>query len=168
MEHLDLYIYLVLGGLYVLSRILKGSGKTMPPKAPSSPQTHAGDEADANQQPRRRKPFSFEDLMREFDQQFEEKVPQKEEPEPVKPVRKKEPKPEYVVGESPYATYEGTSLENMPTAESIGPVYAKEFARNEHYARKEVIVSEYIKMLREPNGARNAIVLGEIINRKYF
>jgi hypothetical protein len=44
----------------------------------------------------------------------------------------------------------------------------KDFERNEKYQMKETEVSDFVEMLRDPNGAKNAIVLSEIINRKYF
>jgi len=43
-----------------------------------------------------------------------------------------------------------------------------EFSRSENYTVKEEEESEFIKILREPDGAKKAIVLSEIINRKYF
>ena len=42
------------------------------------------------------------------------------------------------------------------------------FARSENYSIKDDVASEYVKMLQDPEGFKNAIVLSEIINRKYF
>jgi hypothetical protein len=44
----------------------------------------------------------------------------------------------------------------------------EDFERNQNYKLEEVEESDFLRLLKAPNGARNAIVLGEIINRKYF
>ncbi len=172
MEHLDLYIYLILGGLYILSRILKGSNKTLPPKLPSKPSSNTPDDAQTSQNPRPDRPFSFEDLFKEFEDRLGEQQPKKQ-PVPVqeeiKPVKQKQDElTRQIETPSTYPTYEGSSLEDIFPMYPSGSLMTEKFERDTHYARREEIISDYIKMLREPHGIRKAIVLSEIINRKYF
>ena len=169
MEHLDLYIYLALGGLYLISKLLKGATKSHLPNAPSQQTDDAPEQAQTDAKPRRRPAFSFEELLKEFEQQYEQKQPEpKPGPEAVKQEKKPAPERKEEVEVRSYPTYEDMSVEEVSNKHLEGSLMADRFKRDEHYAKKEVIVNDYIKMLREPGGLRNAIVMSEIMNRKYF
>jgi hypothetical protein len=119
--------------------------------------------------PTRKKAFSFEDILKEFEKNLAGEQIEDEKPLPVEQMHFDRPKPAPVVVEekrSPYHSFEGMSYEDEQSPVIVEE--EKDFERNEKYQMKETEVSDFVEMLRDPNGAKNAIVLSEIINRKYF
>jgi len=162
---LESLLPLLLAAIYIISRFLKSKPKQNAPNRPIRQQQN--DQPD--QAPTKKKAFSFEDILKEFEKNLAGEQYEEEKPLPVEGMHFDRPKPVPVVTEekrSPYHSYEGMSLETKEYP--VGPEKADEFERNEKYQMKETEVSDFVQMLRDPDGAKNAIVLSEIINRKYF
>jgi len=181
----ELLIYIILGVVYFLSRMLK-----KPEQAPN--------EAPPQQRPERRvvtrtsvdrpvdkpRPMTFEELLREI---TEAKQPRRPEPE-----SEPEPEPAYEVYEQIPAE-ESRSLETVEEEESrMAPAWRAyeqipaterrsleetmsladtdvSFERFAQFERKEQKsrAEEYRKLLRNPESLKQAIVLSEILNRKF-
>jgi len=160
---------IVLAAIYILSRFFKAKPKQGKSQKPVSPQK-ANNPVTMDKKPSKKKAFTFEDILKEFERNLAGEDMEEEKPLPVEDIEYEKPIPVTVEAEnrpSKYESYEGTSYE---TPEFLKKDQSKieVFSRNENYAVKEEEESEFIKMLREPDGAKNAIVLSEIINRKYF
>jgi hypothetical protein len=160
-------IPLLFAAIYIISRILKARPKKDAPGLPSSPQQSRQPVSTTDQAPQK-KTFSFEDILKEFEKSLTTDEFVEEKPLPVEEIRYEKPKKTVPVYQKPeptvYKTYEGLTYEML---ESTGEK-TEQSGRSEKYALKEQFVNDYIKMLRDPDGARNAIVLSEIINKKYF
>jgi hypothetical protein len=169
MDNLENYLYLIFAVIYIISRIIKAKAKQKEANMPT--QSQQGQAQTTQNQTPPKKAFSFEDILKEFEKNLGGEELSEEKPEPVierrhepikaKPVPKVERKP------SVYESYEGLTYESQMTAgqEESGTSL---FARNEKFELNQNITSDYIKMLQDPEGVRNAIVISEIINRKYF
>lgn len=169
MDNLENYLYIALALIYIISRVLKARSKQHQAQQPTRPQQHT-QTTNPNNQPQPRKAFSFEDILKEFEKNLageefeEEKALPVEEMPYEKTTRMEQPREKEMP--SPYETYEGISYESPIISEPKKELEV--FSRNEKYSIKEDLASQYIKMLQDPDGFKNAIVLSEIINRKYF
>ncbi len=192
MDNLENYLYLVFAVIYILSRILKAKPKNAEPaRRPAKPATKPVFESEADSIPSPRKTMSFEDILKEFEKNIAG-IPE-EKPQPVRETGRQitfNEKEDTDIEE--YETYEGSDYENTTfnrpaheyekyqtiayedtnfqheTSYDLATDKPIEFLRSEKYSIQEDSRGELIKMLRSPGGAKNAIVLGEIINRKYF
>jgi hypothetical protein len=162
---LESLLPLLFAAIYIISRFLKSKPKPGVPNRPMPQQQ--GQQPDTP--PTRKKAFSFEDILKEFEKNLAGEQIEDEKPLPVEQMHFDRPKPAPVVVEekrSPYHSFEGMSYEDEQSPVIVEE--EKDFERNEKYQMKETEVSDFVEMLRDPNGAKNAIVLSEIINRKYF
>lgn len=168
-DNLETYIYIFFAVIYIISRIIKArakqnkqqsAGRTAPQQV--HPQT-------ARNTPPPKKAFSFDDILKEFEKNLSGEEFQEEKSFPVEEIRHEKPVPIAVKAieekPNPYQKYR-----NKVKEPSSNKIDRKEpaFERNEKFAIKEVQVSPFIKMLQNPEGFRNAVVMNEIINRKYF
>jgi hypothetical protein len=158
---------IILAIIYIASRFLKSKDKKK-----KAPKPFVEGQASPNDQQggatENKKGFSFEDILKEFEKNLsgEEGEDEPAVPEPAKPVRQQQFQSRKVSRPSPYKTYEGTVYESRATGDTDAG--KEDFERNQNYKLEEVEESDFLRLLKAPNGARNAIVLGEIINRKYF
>ena len=175
MDNLENYLYILFAVIYIISRLIKARSKQKQQQQQAQPaqqnQTREARKIQPQGKPQRKKAFSFEDILKEFEKNLAgEEEYAHEKPLPVKEIRHEKPVPVVKAPEprqkNPYEAYEGSDYTfiGKKTSEEGKEV----FARNEKYSLKENVASEYIKMLRDPQGFKNAIVLSEIINRKYF
>lgn len=156
---------LVLAAIYILSRVFKAKPKKDSPGKPARPRQSPAPDVVQHKTSEQRKPFSFEDLLKEFERNLAGEELVEEKPMPVEALEYKKPEPAIAESErSPYFTYEGLTYETIPEKEESKD--SDEIP--DYYKPVEVEENEFIKMLREPNGARNAFVMSEIFNRKYF
>jgi hypothetical protein len=192
MDNLENYLYLVFAIIYIISRVLKAKPKNAEPaRRPSQQPAKPVFDTNTDSVPAPRKTMSFEDILKEFEKNISGIPEEKPEPawEPRRQItfsEKEEPEVEE------YETYEGASYDNSTynrpaheyekyqttayedtnfqheTSYDLDLEKRLEFLRSEKYTIQDNRASELIRMLREPGGAKNAIVLGEIINRKYF
>lgn len=180
MDDFQTILYIIVGIIYFLSRALK---KKKPPVKPSQPAQDFDDDTPQTSPP---KPLTFEELLREF---TEGKQPEEEEPEPIPtpapaPVQRSkspmtsryeedddeilEPAKRRFSDEDSKRIYEESvrAVENMKEEQFSDTQY--HFKRTEDTQEEESSIgSEIADMLRDGDGARKAIILSEILNRKY-
>ena len=169
MDNLENYLYILFAVIYIISRIIKARGKQKQ-GTPQQPGQHKGQPAHQQTQ-KPKKAFSFEDILKEFEKNLagEEEVAH-EKPLPVKEIRHEKPAPVPVTQieqkPSKYDSYQGKEYKSIK--EEIEESQSSSFTRNEKYTLADEVANEYVSMLQNPDGFKNAIVLSEIINRKYF
>jgi len=163
---LESLIPLIFVALYIIRMITKAKSKKETPNRTARPQQASS--PNSSSAPPQKKPFSFEDILKEFEKNLAGEEYVEEKPLPVEEIRYEKPKPKPAPVREPepsiYQSYEGTTYESLPSSMSK----QDEYQRNEKYALQEKSMSEFAKLLRDPQGAKNAIILSEIINRKYF
>jgi hypothetical protein len=166
MENLDTYLYIFFAVIYVVSRIIKARAKKNQQQVPTEPPPQQVHSQTARNEPRPKKAFSFDDILKEFEKNLSGEEIQEQEANPVEEIRHVKPTPIAVIEKAnPYQNYSSKTKEpaqNQIT--TIKPV----FERNEKFAIIEEEVNPFVEMIRNPDGFKNAIVLSEIINRKYF
>lgn len=171
MDNIETYLYIALAVIYILSRVLKARKQNAPTR-PVPPKSQSKPTASTQQQPRPRKAFSFEDILKEFEKNLvgeeftDEKAMPVEEIDYEKPKAKISKKVEQDLVVNPYQAYEGASYESPDYNKEL--LMHEDFSRNENFSIAKDISNQYMEMLRDPEGFKNAIVLSEIINRKYF
>lgn len=170
MDNLDLYLYILIGIIYLVSRVLKAQKKVAPPGTPRRmlESTEPTAEAPAS------KPFSFEDLLKEFERHINPQEqpsdhPEQEEAYSEAVVQPKVTEYESYPGASDYKTYEAKSLEG-----EAYPMYYQEselagismLAERHHQTRRKK--RNFGKLLRSPGSLRDAVVLSEVLGKKDF
>ncbi len=180
MDDLELYIYLALGVIYFLSRAFRKKKPVTPPQN----QRKTDSREDYDQAPQKEKPVSFEDLLREF-------TGQKKEPEYDYEEEYKEDDRSYD-GDSYYREEEksGTEYETAEEVEykSYDEVYdvnkdlktldeqvdleLSKKKRFEEYKIEEGVnihtAKRFRELLQNKDSIKDAIILKEILDRKYF
>lgn len=169
MDNLENYLYLAFAVVYIISRIIKARSKQKESNSGTGQQRRHKPAIDTHNQPKPRKAFSFEDILKEFEQNLTGQEHVEESPFPVQEIRHEMPKPVPVVEDkkrpSLFDKYQGTnysSASKTRASEKIGS-----FFRDDKYSISESSASKYAKMLKSPEGIRDAVVLTEIFNRKY-
>ncbi|MBR07989.1 MAG: hypothetical protein CMP48_09905 [Rickettsiales bacterium] len=178
MDDARIWIYIVAGAIYLISRALKKKKPDAVPRKPTGSRPSAPSSSP-------NKPVSFEELLREF---TEGKAADPEPtPEPVETRRAVEERKwqqenktvEDFSNEGRNRTFADDESRRV-YEESIKNAEGAEinFERDEHFRiklkdRKEEesdrsgFATEISEMLRNPEDARKAVILGEILNRKY-
>ncbi|MDW3191155.1 MAG: hypothetical protein R8G66_02285 [Cytophagales bacterium] len=172
MEDFKIWVYLAFAAIYLISRAMK---KKEPEKKPRSPLQTADE-----QSPRRKAPASFEELLKEFTEEHERQETeerQTEEPvvqpvsSPARPTLQEEIRLE---GEKRhFADDESRAIYERSIQEAEGAHISYE--RDEHFKMKRFerqeeeneIASELRNMLKSPSEAKKAVILSEILNRRY-
>lgn len=166
MENLETYLYVFFAVVYIISRVIKARAKQNAAQKPAAKPQNQMQPQTANKPQQPKKGFSFDDILKEFEKNLRGGEYAEEEAIPVKELKYEEPVPVAVKAKeeapNPFHDYKNVNLRSFEKAQD--PI----FVRNENFKIKENIANEYVKMLRDPNGFRNAVVLSEIINRKYF
>ena len=169
MDNLENYLYVFFAVIYIISRIIKARSKQKQVGSPP-PQDHQAQPEVVKTQPSPKKAFSFQDILKEFEKNLAGEQHVEEEVFPVKEIRHTTPIPisaeKIDRKQELYKSYQRKTYKYPVRSFNIKE--EKEFERSEKFALKKNVDSEYVKMLRDPNGFRNAIILSEIINRKYF
>lgn len=166
----EIIFFIIFVVFSILSSLLNRKKKSAGPPP-------AQGESDQPGTPRRKKPFSFEDILREFEAEAMGKPMPDQEEEVLAPEREREeyrsPKkdrPVYAQSAeefpSVYETYEGTSYENLD--ETLEKVMEK----NDQLAREtevdERVPNEYAEILNDPDNLKKAFVMKEILDRRYI
>lgn len=169
MDDFKIWVYLAFAAIYLISRAMKKKG---PEKKPQSPLQTAEEES-----PRKKAPASFEDLLREFTEEHEHQETAESEvlaPNPVVAPAKQVQEEIRLEGEKRhFADDESRAIYERSIKEAEGSEISYE--RDEHFKmkRREIeeeeneIASELKNMLKSPGDARKAVILSEILNRKY-
>lgn len=151
--------YLILGAIYLISRALKKKKPTTQPK-PRPRQVVEEQEVSRPQRPSR--PTSFEDILKELSQELNPEEQRranvmKEEEKPAPIEVKEEPKEELTREQ----LYVKKRHKEMELERKLALKREMEEMEEEHEPH------EVLELLREEGGAANAIILSEILNRKY-
>lgn len=173
MDNLDIYLYIILLVIYAVARLFKASGKRPPVRKIESSGSDPVQPAHTPQT-RKKRPFSFEDLLSEFEESFAERT--KTEPEVEPPVVEETASgriPESPsadtrpAADSGYFTYEGMSYDDVtPQTPLVAPVSS--FTRDARYKIDRGRKHPIVKKLQQSGGLKDAILLSEILNRKHF
>lgn len=157
----NLIYYLVIGAIYLISRLLKKK-KAVKPIAPTSTINETEDyQEQIPQQQDTQKPASFEDMLKEISQEYTDK----KEPEPTiaeveEPVELTEPiiEKEELTTEQKYVKKRKEEIAKEDRRRELRRLEVEEDGHDSH---------DVLELLREEGGAANAIILSEIMNRKY-
>ena len=155
--------YIILAVIALVSQILKKRKIAQPPSG--------GNTGEGSPRPQK-KPFSFEDILKELQEVVEEK-PVAESPGRTAPVWEEE-KRELVPPRSrkprQYESYEGVDVKSQEVLETDTEEISekiKRYKRDDHYNLVSVTKHPILEVLESDDGPKNAIILSEIINRKY-
>jgi hypothetical protein len=193
MDDYKIWIYIIIGVVYVLSRLRKKSEPSSPDGKHDSPEPDYRSEPRQTQEPQRQ--LTFEELLREItsSKEPEEYSP----PAPVTPpvsqqtlARKKEyvdydddlkeeeqdledVEYDYRKKDPLYSTYEQAKKDafNRPSLEETMKVEdtVVKFSKFKVFeeVRKRNLLEEYTRDLQDPEGLKKALVLNEILNRRF-
>lgn len=155
MDDIQLVIYIVLIAFGIFSKFLKAKKKPVPKK---------GKPINSREPETPQKQLTFEELLREF---TEEKSPQ---PEPMEEVSY-EADFDIRDDDEIKRIYEKAKLDSKKyeVEASHDDRHTGNFQHFKGYSEEdtEEEASEYAKLLNDPDSARKAIIMSEIINRKY-
>jgi hypothetical protein len=168
-DYFQILVFLAFVVFSILSRVLNPKKKKPPVRAPKEQPRYEGmddvPEEDkpvvAREQPERR-PVSFEDILREMMGETSQR-----QQEPPRPAERKKPKPKKVKSEAASSRpvqKKATRITEKISLEDSG----KRIKAIELDEKKRNVAQEVAEALKTPKNAREAIILSEIINRKYF
>ncbi len=183
MEDFQFIIYLIIGAIYIISRALKGKNKNNQPqqRPPRRPQQTQNKPQSQSQPPK-----SFEDILAEFGKRMEEQIqPEVIEVQEEKPIVQQAPKPKaqpaFEEGRTRrFADEESRRIYEEAIVRSEGADL--KFEANQKYKTdslkmgfsaydKEKEENEFAKEIRESlsdsDSAKKAVILSEILNRRY-
>jgi hypothetical protein len=182
MNDLEIYIYIALAAIYFLSRAFRKKNPAKPPRPTSRTSSENGYEHPA----RKEKPLTFEDLLKEFTGQKEEPVTEVHEEE-IEEESYKSLEQEYINSEeqpysaeyethdeSQYKSYEevygkGEHLKTLDEQVQINEPVRKRFEEYKIEERLNIhTASRFRELLKNKDSIKDAIVLKEILDRKYF
>lgn len=159
--------YIILFVIYLIGMLFKNKkGKPVtqhPEKQSRPPQPASGS-------PKRRMPTSFEELLEEFgresDDEPEEEIVYEESPQQRQKYRTAayEKEIQQTYEQSVRDAENMKTLDEQITAEDMERKILKEPDEDE---KAETRRSRYAELLRNPTGVRDAVILSEILNRKY-
>ena len=177
------WFYIIVGGIYLLSRILKKNGNEESKSAPAKPQRTV------HPQPSEKpKALTFEELLKEITegkaaQKASQPQPQpiprayqevdydddlKDEVDDLEEIGTRYPKENSVTRayeEGKKSAFNRRSLEETLNVRNTDVRYAK-FKVFEQ-AQERNLLEEYTSQFRDPEGLKKAVVMSEILNRKF-
>jgi hypothetical protein len=181
---LKYWIYIIVGAIYVLSKLLKkpGGSATDIPDAEQPASRPTTERSIPTSQPQ--KTLTFEELLREITEAKTIQEKPKSSPKPVfadydedeeEEAKSLETIPSYNYNKKPvvYDEYEeGKKIAfNRPSLEETTKLADTDvrFGKFKVFEeeKQEDFLSNYMKDLRDPEGFRKAFVMSEILNRKY-
>lgn len=179
MDDIQFWLYILFAVIYFIARGLK---KKKPQKPVNKPESTTTSQTDSRPQ---RKPVSFEELLKEFtegrgQEQPEEREVFQEHDEEVdtayQTVDEQEKDEPFEEGKTRrFSDEESKRVYQESIARAEGA--SLEFKRDEHFRSKlksnrndetgSAVAAEIRDLLSNPNDAKKAVVLSEILNRKY-
>jgi hypothetical protein len=181
MNDLEIYIYIALAVIYFLSRAFRKKKSSKPPSSRPRTSSQDGYEHPTSKE----KPLTFEDLLKEFTGQKEETVSEQGgdliEVEDNDVIKEKYGNEEEIYSneyekqeEVQYKSYEEVyaSKERLKTLDE--QIQLNEPARkrfDEYKIKKKVNIhtaSRFRELLKNKDSLKDAIILKEILDRKYF
>ena len=182
MNDLELYIYIALAAIYFLSRAFRKKKASRPPVRPQG----TGTGQSKNPDDYRDRPITFEDLLREFTGQKEIPGNQRRVEEPREPETIVSEEERYLDSEeemvesysiptdNTYMSYDEVfspdkSLITLDEQVNLKTTTRKSFERYREEEEDNIhIAQRYRELLSDADGVRDAIILKEILDRKYF
>ncbi len=169
MKDLDTWFYVIIFVFYVGAQIWKGLKKAKQSNPPQQSQVSdsipVGEKSQTTVEKRRKK-FSFDDLLKDFEKGFEQER-QPEQPVDLPTEVSDEYIPPVYEGLEHYAPELTSSFEEEKDDLVREDITSSDGERDDNYKIKQVEDNPFAKILHEPDGARKAIILSEILNRKY-
>jgi hypothetical protein len=180
MNDLELYIYIALALIYFLSRAIR---KKKPVRPPAQKPRSASDDTYQSASPKER-PLTFEDLLKEFTGQKEAETLEEEKLIETTEMSSSERKNEYEEDlyaenynsykEDSYKSYEevynnSKDLKTIDEQVSLNVIGRKRF--DEYIIEKQEnihVANRFRKILKNSDTIRDAIILKEILDRRYF
>lgn len=175
MEDSKLWWYIILGAIYFLSKFLKKK------KAANAPDIETEEIEDAEQQmepsSKRKAPSSLEDILKELTEQSSQ--PKEIKPEPIPdPIPERKPQPIETYSREPRPLPSSMrNIEAVREDEEIDIVPHKQlqrdkpvYERSSKFAIQEEqndVAEEIHEIFQQEDGPRKAIILSEILNRRY-
>ena len=173
MDDIQFWLYLAFAAIYFITRMMKKKNAPEPTQSAEEKSEHPE---------RRTRPVSFEDLLKEFTEGKQESEP--EAPRPVE-ARQLVKEREWVAQQKPKEFEEGRTRRFAD--EESRRVYEEsirlaegsdlEFKRDEHFKSKmqrqqdegdqQSLGADIKSMLQDADSAKKAVILSEILNRKY-
>lgn len=156
----ELIIYLIFLAIVFIARLLKKSGDKT--SGPANPQ-------DDSERPPTRRAKSFEELLEEFTTGERRESPESQAQVPVEE-EVQETHQDYSSGDSPYQSYRDTDARDFKTLDElvdIEKVRTKTALKSEEDTIAPPEATEVRRLLQNPDDARMAIILSEIIRRRY-
>lgn len=156
----NIIYYLVLGAIYLVSRLLKKKKPVKPIVPQPSVDSYDDYEQPIPQQSAPQKPTSFEDLLKEISQEFTDR---------------NEPKPQIKAIEEPELVVEPVPKKELTREAKYVKKRHKELAEEEEQRKVKRLMEQeeehephaVLELLQEDGGAANAIILSEILTKKY-
>lgn len=156
MDDIQIILYIIFAAIAILSRVLSKKNKDAPPQSTGT---------DGQHEKKRPAPKSFEDLFREFTEEKDAPYRASEVIEEKSPEHNDDKIRE---------TY-NSSVKEAKKLKTIDELVDLEDDRHtgnfRHFTgyeeKGETQENEYLELLKDADGARKAIVLSEIFNRKY-
>lgn len=183
MDNIQFWIYIIIALIYVIGRAMK---KGQQPPAADRSEEGEMEETRSGERPAR--PLTFEELLREI---TEGKATTQ------RPVTRPQPKPQpafvdydddlkdeeedledvdydYTSRDSVYDVYEKAKADAFSAKPSLEETLMNEkkdieYGRFKEFSvgRKSTLLDEYVAELRRPSGFKKAIVMSEILNRRF-
>jgi hypothetical protein len=191
MDDYKIWIYIIIGVIYVLSRLRKRSDPAAPETNTNPPPVR--DLPESRPSPPQRQ-LTFEELLREIAEAKEPEEKPVYQPKPAYVA----PKPAYVAPKPAYVDYDDDLKEEEQDLEDVNYDYKKEskvyedarmlafnrpsleetmkvedtivkFSKFKEFEEQKGrnLLEEYTRDLRDPEGFKKAVVLSEILNRRF-
>ena len=154
MEDNKFIYYLILGAIYLISRAFKK--KTPPNPIPKQPASFDQEEYET---PKPR-PSSFEELLKEISSEYN-----KEPSLPEHTIAYEEPEPKIIAPAKRELSREELYVKKRHAEKKIADELKMKLSLSEQ--DQEHDAHQALELLREEGGAANAVVLSEILNRRF-
>lgn len=175
MDDIQFWLYLAFALIYFITRGLKKKEPVKPPQQDDQTERQPG---------RQSKPVTFEELLKEFTEGKQERVEEEKIPQPVE-ARQLVKEREWVEAQKPRNFEEGRTRrfaddesrrvyeESIKLAEGSkldferADSFKSKLKRRDADEEGDNVAADIKAMLQDHHSAKRAIVLGEILNRKY-
>ena len=168
MDDLQVVIYIVFLAIYFLSRFLKGSKQKQTPRREAREVNREEDTAQDEE-----RPMTFEDILRELTQPKERPKPKPQSrPKPI-PARKEyefrgsEPDDDEIQEVFEESKRRARGIQTIDEMVDIGEGSIKFREYEEKLEEDNEYASEIRDMLKNPDDVRKAVILKEILDRKF-
>jgi hypothetical protein len=197
MDDFQIVVYVLLVIIYIISRVMKARRNVNPPESEDHVPYQEIEPAETKEIPKPynppvSQPVTFEDLLKEFTGYKEEESPVKDEPQVVREIKETVIENPYlkvnqpVYSKTTYKSYDDEALANYKTPVSYDDLYkgperiveadiAKQdenkgrFGTYSSYKQYDLhTAARFRKLLHDPLSIKDAIILKEILDRKYF